>query len=95
MSASATASVPQAASASARPASNVTGWRRHYLLLVLLLVYGMSMIDRQIMGVLIDLGVPMAWQIVAMSLTLVAISLVMIPVARAIAARRGDAAGGA
>ncbi|WP_218242971.1 spinster family MFS transporter [Comamonas fluminis] len=54
MSASATASVPQAASASSRPASNVTGWRRHYLLLVLLLVYGMSMIDRQIMGVLIE-----------------------------------------
>jgi hypothetical protein len=32
----------------------VTGWRRHYLLLVLLLVYGVSMIDRQIMGVLIQ-----------------------------------------
>lgn len=54
MSASAAARVPQAASARVMPASNVTGWRRHYLLLVLLLVYGVSMIDRQIMGVLIQ-----------------------------------------
>ncbi|WEE79202.1 MFS transporter [Comamonas testosteroni] len=54
MSASAAARVPQAASARVMPVSNVTGWRRHYLLLVLLLVYGVSMIDRQIMGVLIQ-----------------------------------------
>lgn len=54
MSASAAANVSQAAPAKALPVSNVTGWRRHYLLLVLLLVYGMSMIDRQIMGVLIE-----------------------------------------
>lgn len=54
MSASASAFVPEAASIKAAPASNVTGWRRHYLLLMLLLVYGMSMIDRQIMGVLIE-----------------------------------------
>lgn len=54
MSASAAATVPQAASVKSRPVSNVTGWRRHYLLLVLLLVYGVSMIDRQIMGVLIE-----------------------------------------
>lgn len=58
MSASAAAQVPQslppAASVQASPTSNVTGWRRHYLLFVLLLVYGMSMIDRQIMGVLIE-----------------------------------------
>ena len=54
MSASAVARVPQAASARVMPVSNVTGWRRHYLLLVLLLVYGVSMIDRQIMGVLIQ-----------------------------------------
>ena len=40
----------KAASARVMPVSNVTGWRRHYLLLVLLLVYGVSMIDRQIMG---------------------------------------------
>ncbi len=43
-----------------------------------------------VMGVLIDLGVPMAWQIVAMSLACIAISLVMIRVARAIAVRRAD-----
>ena len=54
MSASAAANVSQASLAKARPVSNVTGWRRHYLLFVLLLVYGMSMIDRQIMGVLIQ-----------------------------------------
>ena len=54
MSASAAATVPQVASSKAQPASNVTGWRRHYLLLVLLLVYGVSMVDRQIMGVLIE-----------------------------------------
>lgn len=55
MSASASANVPQPPhQAAARPAGNMTGWRRHYLLLVLLLVYGMSMIDRQIMGVLIQ-----------------------------------------
>lgn len=54
MSASAAANVSQVAPAKASPVSNVTGWRRHYLLLVLLLVYGMSMIDRQIMGVLIE-----------------------------------------
>lgn len=33
---------------------NVTGWRRHYMLVVLLLVYASNMIDRQIMGVLIQ-----------------------------------------
>lgn len=33
---------------------SVQGWRRHYMLLVLLFVYAMSMIDRQIMGVLIQ-----------------------------------------
>ena len=54
MSASASALVPQAVTTQPEPVSNVTGWRRHYLLLVLLLVYGMSMIDRQIMGVLIE-----------------------------------------
>ncbi|MBS3017402.1 hypothetical protein DJFAAGMI_00107 [Comamonas sp. PE63] len=54
MSASAATRVSQAASAHRQPISNVTGWRRHYLLLVLLLVYGVSMIDRQIMGVLIQ-----------------------------------------
>ena len=54
MSASAAATVPQVASSKAQPASNETGWRRHYLLLVLLLVYGVSMVDRQILGVLIE-----------------------------------------
>lgn len=54
MSASAATRVSQAASAHRQPLGNVTGWRRHYLLLVLLLVYGVSMIDRQIMGVLIQ-----------------------------------------
>lgn len=54
MSASAVTRVSQAASAHRQPLGNVTGWRRHYLLLVLLLVYGVSMIDRQIMGVLIQ-----------------------------------------
>ncbi|QXZ08503.1 MFS transporter [Comamonas sp. Y33R10-2] len=46
--------VPQNEATKVAPVSNVTGWRRHYLLFVLLLVYGMSMIDRQIMGVLIE-----------------------------------------
>ena len=54
MSASAAVNVPQAKSSNAQPVNQVVGWRRHYLLLVLLLVYGMSMIDRQIMGVLIE-----------------------------------------
>lgn len=54
MSASAAASMPQPAATKAQPISNVQGWRRHYLLLVLLFVYAMSMIDRQIMGVLIE-----------------------------------------
>lgn len=54
MSASAAAHVSQTSPITALPLSNVTGWRRHYLLLVLLLVYAMSMIDRQIMGVLIQ-----------------------------------------
>ena len=54
MSASAAATVPKAALATPKAVSNVTGWRRHYLLFVLLLVYGISMIDRQIMGVLIE-----------------------------------------
>ena len=54
MSASAAAIVPPNVAIKAAPVSNVTGWRRHYLLFVLLLVYGMSMIDRQIMGVLIE-----------------------------------------
>ena len=38
MSASASALVPQAVTTQPEPVSNVTGWRRHYLLLVLLLV---------------------------------------------------------
>ena len=54
MSASAAVNVPQAKPSNAQPVNQVVGWRRHYLLLVLLLVYGMSMIDRQIMGVLIE-----------------------------------------
>ena len=54
MSASAATHVSQATPVKEQSASNVTGWRRHYLLLVLLFVYAMSMIDRQIMGVLIQ-----------------------------------------
>lgn len=54
MSASAAVNSPQAKPSNAQPVNQVVGWRRHYLLLVLLLVYGMSMIDRQIMGVLIE-----------------------------------------
>ena len=39
---------------SIRTSASATGWRTHYTLLMLLFVYTMSVIDRQIMGILIQ-----------------------------------------
>jgi len=47
------ASAPQAASSAINPRA-AYGWRSHYTLIILLAVYTMSFIDRQIMGILME-----------------------------------------
>ena len=49
-----TAPTPMAASAARNAAATPIGWRTHYSLAILLLVYTMSYIDRQILAILIE-----------------------------------------